>query len=401
MQKLCRNEDLMKNIKKQDFFIILYYFFFFGGQCLVVSYMNVYLEKHLGFTGSQLGLYTGITPLVPAVIIPFAGLLCDRTKRYKAIFLSFLGLALASSALMGLQTLPLMIFLLGAIFETARSACISLADAQTTEYCASSGKNYGFLRMGGSIGWVVFGLLIGFLTAYIPLNKLLFPAYLVLTLITFCFALGFPDIKDSLSRRSRGVKSSKTALFHNKSYLAMLGITLVVCLAGESCLSYSGNHLTNTMNSPESFIGLNTAFCVVPEFFFFPVAARLVKKYGFKKMYLLAALGTTLRFSIYFFAQSPYLFLFGSLLHCLGSGTYTAVNLAFIHKKVEPSMFGTAVTLSGTSATIARAFYGYIFGHIYEAFGSRYIFLSIIPLGFLVIIFLLHTSLFDENPASA
>ncbi|MFW5670461.1 MAG: MFS transporter, partial [Acetivibrio ethanolgignens] len=88
----------MNSRKKYDFSIPLYYFFFFGAQCLIISYMNVYLEKHLGFTGSQLGLYTGITPLVPAAIIPFVGLLCDRTRRYKEIFLAFLGLALASAA---------------------------------------------------------------------------------------------------------------------------------------------------------------------------------------------------------------------------------------------------------------------------------------------------------------
>lgn len=395
----------MNSRKKYDFSIPLYYFFFFGAQCLIISYMNVYLEKQLGFTGSQLGLYTGITPLVPAAIIPFVGLLCDRTRRYKEIFLAFLGLALASAAIMSFQTLLPMVLLLGVILETARSSCISLADAQVTEYCAQTGKNYGLFRMGGSVGWVVFGMLIGFLTARIPLNTLLFPAYCILTLITLFFAVLFPDTKRLQPKKGHPSKASSVknpilVLLHNKPYVAMLIITIVICLAGESCLSYSGNHLVTTMQASETLIGLNTAFCVVPEFFFFPAAAWLLKKYGFKKMYLLAAFGVTIRFSIYFFTGNPYLFLVGSLFHCLGSGTYTAVNLAFIHDKVDSSMFGTAVTLLGTVSTVARALFGYGFGYLYEHFGSRYIFLSVIPLGILEIIFLLSTQLFNEDPTT-
>lgn len=387
----------MNNPKKYTLSIPLYYFFFFGAQCLIISYMNLYLEKHLGFSGSQLGLYTGITPLIPAAIIPFIGLLGDRTLRYKEIFLAFLGLAMASAALMSRQTLLPVILVLGAVFETARSACTSLADTQVTEYCARTNKNYGLFRMGGSVGWVVCGMLIGFLTARIPLDTLLFPAYLLLILITIFFAAQFPDIRRFKTEKSREKKPAFSALLHNKPYIAMLLITVVVCLAGESCLSYSGNHLVTTMQAPEAFIGLNSAFCVVPEFFFFPAIGWFLKKYGFRKMYLFAAIGVTLRFTIYFLATSPALFLTGSLLHCLGSGTFTAVNLAFIHKKVDSSMFGTAVTLFGTVSTLARALFGYAFGYLYEHFGSRYIFLSVIPLGILVIVFLFHTKLFPES----
>lgn len=389
----------MKSERKYQIAIPFYYFFFFGAQCLVVSYMNVYLEKHLGFTGSQLGLYTSITPLVPAVIIPFVGILCDRTQRYKEAFLLFLGLALASAGLMSFQSLLPMVVLTGIVLETARAASTSLADAQTTEYCAAAGQNYGLFRIGGSIGWVACGLIVGFLTARIPLSSLLFPAYIVLMGITIFFAMLFPRTKRTESHTGNEKNAPLGELLKNRPYIAMLLVTVVVCLAGEVSLSYAGNHLVTTMKSPESFIGLNTAFSVVPEFFFFPAATLLLKKYGFKKMYLLAAIGVTLRFSIYFLAGNPYVFLTGSLLHCLGSGCFTAVNLAFIHKTVNPSQFGTAVTLLGTVGTIGRAFFGYMYGFIYENFGSRYIFLSVIPLAVLVLVYVLCTKNFDEKPA--
>lgn len=388
----------MNSKRRYNIAIPLFYFFFFGAQCLVISYMNVYLEKHLVFTGKELGLYTSITPLIPAVIIPLVGILCDRTQRYKEIFLIFLGLTLASAGFMSRQSLLPLVILAGAGLETARAASTSLADAQATSYCADSGKNYGLFRIGGSIGWVACGLLVGALTTRIPLSSLLFPAFMLLMAVTLLAALLFPNIRNA-QKPAAEKNAPISELFKNRPYVAMLLVTIVVCIAGEISLSYAGNHLVTTMKSPESMIGLNTAFAVVPEFFFFPAATVLLKKYGFKKMYILAAVGVTLRFAIYFFAGSPYVFLLGSLLHCLGSGCFTAVDLAFIHKSVKPSQFGTAVTLLGTVATLARAFFGYMYGYIYENFGSRYIFLSVIPLAVLVLIYTLRTRLFDENPA--
>lgn len=399
-------------MKSEHFYkrmIPLYYFFFFGGQALVTSYMNVYLEKHLSFTGSQLGLYTSITPLIPAAIIPLIGILCDRTRRYKQFFLCFIGLVIGSAAVMSFQTALPMVLLLGIIMEISRSATTSLADTQITEYCSQTNGNYGLFRMGGSIGWVVFGMLIGFLTNHLPLNQLLFPTYIGLNIITLLFAFQFPNVtmKERQANTTTTATSTDAAntakhnplsiLLHNKAYVTMLLITIIACMAGESSLAYIGNHLVTTMGGSESLIGLNTAFCVIPEFFFFPAVSWLIKKYGFKKMYTLAALGATLRFCIYFLAGNPYLFLVGSLFHCLGSGCLTAVNLAFTHKVVDSSVFGTAVTVSSTVATISRAIYGYLYGYIYENFGSRYIFMSVIPLCFIVLIFVLRSQIFETE----
>ncbi|MBR5317119.1 MAG: MFS transporter [Lachnospiraceae bacterium] len=400
-------------MKSKNFYyriIPLYYFFFFGGQSLITSYMNVYLEKSLGFSGSQLGLYTSITPLIPAAVIPLIGILCDRTQKYKQFFLCFIGIAMGSVATMTFQTTLPMVLLLGVMIETSHSATVSLADTQITEYCSQTGGNYGLFRMGGSIGWVVFGVLIGYLTNYLPLNKLLFPTYLMVTGIALCFAFLFPNI--TLENRKVHNQSSDNAvntagnstvsnplslLFHNKAYMSMLLVTIVACMAGEASLAYIGNHLVTTMGASESLIGLNTAFCVVPEFLFFPAVNGLIKKFGFKKMYLLAAVGATLRFTIYFLSGNPYVFLLGSLFHCFGSGCLTAINLAHTHKVVDSRVFGTAVTLSSTVATVSRAIYGYFYGYIYESFGSRYIFLSVLPLCIFSVIFVLRSNVFYQK----
>ena len=390
--------------------IPLYYFFFFGGQSLIASYMNVYLEKSLGFSGSQLGLYTSITPLIPAAVIPLIGILCDRTQKYKQFFLCFIGIAMGSVTAMNFQTTLPMVLLLGIMIETSHSAIVSLADTQITEYCSQTAGNYGLFRMGGSIGWVTFGVLIGYLTNYLPLNKLLFPTYLMVTGIALCFALLFPNI--TMESRKVHTQSSKDAaikdknsktsnplslLFRNKAYISMLLVTIAACMPGEASLAYIGNHLVSTMGASESLIGLNTAFCVVPEFFFFPAVNALIKKFGFKKMYLLAAIGATLRFSIYFLAGNPYLFLLGSIFHCFSSGCLTAINLAHTHKVVDSSVFGTAVTFSSTVATVSRAVYGYFYGYIYETFGSRYIFLSVLPLCIFIVVYVLRSNIFYKE----
>ena len=400
----------MKSKNYYNRIIPLYYFFFFGGQSLITSYMNVYLEKSLGFSGSQLGLYTSITPLIPAAVIPLIGILCDRTQKYKQFFLCFIGIAMGSVTTMSFQTTLPMVLLLGIMIETSHSATVSLADTQITEYCSQTAGNYGLFRMGGSIGWVVFGVLIGYLTNFLPLDKLLFPTYLLVTGSALCLAFLFPKVtmesrrvhsqssnNEEMDDKSSKVSNPLSLLFHNKAYMSMLFVTILACSTCEACLAYTGNHLVTTMGGSESLIGLNTAFCVVPEFFFFPAINGLLKKFGFKKMYLLAAVGATLRFAIYFLAGNPYLFLLGSLFHCFGSGCLTAINLAHTHKVVDSRVFGTAVTLSSTVATVSRAIYGYFYGCIYETFGSRYIFLSVLPLCVFIVIYVLRSNVFHKE----
>ncbi len=69
-------------MKRDQLKFMAYYFCFFAGLSCILSYINVYLEKVQGFTGTQLGIYTSLTGLFPAFLIPAVGYLADKTGRH-------------------------------------------------------------------------------------------------------------------------------------------------------------------------------------------------------------------------------------------------------------------------------------------------------------------------------
>ena len=71
-----------------------FYFLIFAGVASYRPYMVLYYQS-LSFTGTQIGLLTGIAPLLPLVTLPLITGLADRTNKHKLIMgLAVLGLVL-------------------------------------------------------------------------------------------------------------------------------------------------------------------------------------------------------------------------------------------------------------------------------------------------------------------
>ncbi len=169
-----------------------YYFCYFGAQACMASYFNVYLEQQLGFGGRELGWFSSLTTLAPAAVC------CrcwgfGRTGPAKAAGCSpgALGAVLLGAGLLRRQT-GLGVLLWGAVWETARSACVSLADKGAVELCGDRGAaGYGSLRF-GSLGFLAGGGSGVFAARQWTLGRVLFPVYLAWWGRALLLSLGFP-----------------------------------------------------------------------------------------------------------------------------------------------------------------------------------------------------------------
>ena len=77
-----------------------------------------------------------------------------------------------------------------------------------------------------------------------------------------------------------------------------------------------------------------------------------------------------LRFGVYAFIPNQYAFLAISIVHCIGVAIATVASLTYIRNSVDPAVLGTAITLLNATLSIGKAIYGYIFGVVYEIWGS-------------------------------
>ncbi|MFQ7171783.1 MAG: hypothetical protein ACLRQF_06560 [Thomasclavelia ramosa] len=110
---------------------------------------------------------------------------------------------------------------------------------------------------------------------------------------------------------------------------------------------------------------------------------------------MIACVSMMLRFRVY--ALFPINMLFGnSIVHCIGVAIATVASLTYIRNSVDPAVLGTAITLLNATLSIGKAIYGYIFGVVYEIWGSFIMFgICLIPF---VIAFLMisRSHCFDE-----
>lgn len=353
----------------------LFYFIYLGAVGAFVPYINVYLEKSQGLTGSQIGLITAISLVLGVCVIPIWGIVGDKTKKYNALLkLSVMAALIVLYFYYKAAVYP-MIVVCAIALEVSRLGTIPMADTLATNYCHRTKGNYGSIRGMGSLGYMLAGMLVGFLADIFGLDGPLFATYAILLILAFSITFGFPNEKGEDNKEEEKVqKGSFKELLTNKNFIFILMLTLLTSTVVDSAMTYGGNHLVSTLNGPESSISWMTFMTVLPEVLFLMIAIRVINRIGFKSFYLLAIASMILRFAVYAFIPNEYAFLAISLVHCLGVGCVTVGNLTYIRNTVNPAVLGTAITLLNATLSIGKAAYGYLFGMLYEHASSFMIF---------------------------
>ncbi|MBR1758473.1 MAG: MFS transporter [Lachnospiraceae bacterium] len=383
--------------KKKGILYFCFYFFYFAGHSVPLTYLNVYLEKYLGLTGSQLGRISGISLLLCVVLIPVWGMIGDRTRAYKSLLVGFLLAVITFTFLLSKQTAFIGALIFCILIEVSRSGINPMADTLAMDYTAHHGGNFGLYRSGGSIGWMIAALTVGLLANSFGLDHIIFNVYILLLTCALVFVFLFPRISALKAESSKKAqKGNLRTLFQNKRYVFLMFVSLTTGMVADGIGSYSGNHIIFTLGGNELQVSLNSLCQTFPEFLYMLIFTSLIlPKLGYKKVYLMSAAALTIRFAIYFIAGSPYIFMLGTLLHLFTITCTTAGNLAFMRQIVPEENYGTAATLMFSANTLGRAFYGYIGGQIYELLGSRYIYLFVMIEVAIVLLVELKSKLLD------
>lgn len=375
-----------------------FYLIYLGAIGAFVPYINTYLEKSAGLSGSQIGLITAISLVLGVCIIPIWGIVGDKTKKYNALLKFSIMASLVVLYFYYKAAVYPAIVICAIALEIARLGAMPMADTMATNYCHKTNGNYGSIRGMGSLGYMLAGVAVGFLADFFGLDGAMFATYAVLLILSFSISFGFPKDKEENDNEDEDKvkKGSFKELLTNKNFLFILFLQLLMATVVDSAMTYGGNHLTVTLNGSASAISWMTLATVLPEVIFLMVAMKLINKTGFKKFYLIAVISMMLRFSVYALIPNSYAFLAISVVHCIGVATSTVASLTYIRNSVNPAVLGTAITLLNATLSIGKAIYGYIFGVVYEIWGSFVMFgICLIPL-IIAFVMISRTKCFDE-----
>lgn len=375
----------------------LFYFIYLGAIGSFMPFINVYLEKSAGLSGSQIGLITALSLILGVCVIPIWGVVGDKTKKYNALLRFSLAGTLVMVALYYKSATYPMIMLCSIGLEMLRLGTMPLADTLATNYCHETSANYGSIRGMGSLGYMLVSMAVGFLADKFGLDGPLFASYAFLLFIALPISFGFPkDEKACELQEDKINKDSFKELVTNKNYIFILTIAILTTVVVDSSMNYAGNHLVSTLHGSKSLISWMTFMMVLPEVLFLMIAIKVINKVGFKKYYILVVISMMVRFAVYSFAVNAYAFLLVSIVHCLGVSIVTVGNLTYIRNSVDSSVLGTAITLFNAAMSIGRAVFGYIFGFVYQ-YGNSYIIFMLSTAAFVVaLLILLRTKRFDN-----
>lgn len=381
-----------KNILKFQVF----YFLLIGAVGCFTPYINVYLEQSIGLNGSQIGLITAISLILGVCVIPLWGIIGDKTRKYNLMLMISLAASIVVLYFYSKQTVYIGVIVFALMLEVARLGSTPMADTITMNYTAKIGGNYGSIRGMGSLGYMLGSMVVGFLADMYGLDGPLFTSYILLLGIALFICFTFPKADPKEEEKEKPQKGNFKELLTNKNFIFILVLIMITQIVVDSSGAYAGNHLISTLKGDNSLISWLTFVQVLPEFLFLMVASQIIKRLGYKKFFTIATALMAIRLFVYAFIPNSYVFVLISIVHCLGVACSTVASLAYIREVVNPAVFGTAITLLNAAMSIAKAIYGYIFGSIYQYFGSYKIFLISAIIVVIALVIIVTTKRFDN-----
>lgn len=264
----------------------LFYFFYFAGNASMLPFMVLFYQ-HLGLSGAQIGILTGIGPLLSLFGTPFWTGLADVSRRHRLL----MNLAMVSLILL----IPLFTFahtfyqvLLLVIYVSIASAPVgALADSATLALLGDDKTQYGRIRLGGTLGWAVMAPVAGIMVQRFGL-EFAFWAFACLAFLSFVSSQGFvypQGVSPSIDLRG-GLRT----LLSSRRWVLFMAMALISGMGIMSLNVYLYSYLKE-INIEGGWMGvasmLQTVF-EIPVFFF---GSWLLKRF---KPYTLLIMGVTI-----------------------------------------------------------------------------------------------------------
>jgi len=368
----------------KNFWPFSFYFWHFAGVAFIAPFLVLFYQS-LGFGGAQIGLLTGLSPLLMLVCGPWWVGVADATHRHRQV----LTLTLLAAGLVEL-VFPFLrafwpVLLANGLFCLFYAPVISLADSAAMRLLAKSRQMYGRLRLGGTLGFAlaapVAGLLVQsyglraafwgcaglFFLAVVTSQKFQAPAELVSAQASAQSQISVTEGGRALMANPRwlvfmvGTFAGGMALAATNNYLfpylkglgaveGVMGFALTLSIVFEVPLLFFGHHLLRWLDPNRLFL------------------AALAVTGG--RMLLLAAAGTVSQ---------------ALLIQLLTGLTFPAMWLAGVacaDEDAPPGLSATSQGLFGAVYGIGSAVGGFLGGVLLSAAGARemYLILGLIVL---------------------
>ncbi len=360
-----------------------FYFLYFAAMASLLPFLVIFYQS-LGFNGTEIGLLTGIPPLITLFGAPLGTRLADSTHRHGLIMGSGLLVAVAVTILLPGVRSFILVFELIILFNIFMSPVASLSDSATITMLGAQRAMYGRIRMGGTLGWGIFALIAGALVENFGL-QIAFRLFSVIMFINFLVSLKFHfGEKSGQTSDAGGMRS----LLRRRRWIVFLSRAFLGGVGAFSVASYLYPYLAE-LGAGETTMGMAAMIATITELPVFFFGDRLVRRFSSHGLFMIALVLIGIRSLVYAVASEPFTVL---IIQAVGGTLFPAMWLSGVSYADENAPAGLKSTAQGLFGAMAFGFgsavSGFVGGLLLESIGGRGMFLAfgIIILGGLALI---------------
>jgi len=360
-----RLENAMKKIWPFSF-----YFLYYAAMASFLPFIVLFYQQ-LGFSGVQIGLLTGVPPLITLFAGPFWTSVADKSRRHNLI----LGVGIVSAALIILfiSTLTnfMTIFIFVVLFNISFAPVASLGDSATMAMLGDQRAMYGRVRLGGTIGWGIFAQVAGILLYRYGLIAL-FYVFTGVMLINFFVSR---NLSFGASEEHESIGSNVWTFLTNRRWIIFLLSAFLGGLGSISAASYLSPYLSE-LGANGNQIGFAFTIATVtelPVFFFGDILVKHFKPYG---LFLISLVLIGLRSVLFGIVNTVF---WALVIQGIGGMFFPAMwsgGVAYAYEHAPHGLKSTAQGVFGAASFgIGSAVGGLLCGVLLEQLGGRGMFM--------------------------
>lgn len=297
------------------------YVFAFAGQAVFNTYINLYMSS-IGFSASQIGVIVSISTVILFVAQIVLGVISDKIQVKNRVVQGLYFVCTIVALCFYASKQYWVVFGLFAAFNAFFVPIMPLNDNITLQLLEKSKWDYGIVRMGGTIGYAVTVLVVGFILRD-EYGQIFWMIGLCMLL---CLLLSTRAEKVKLPKEEKKKVSYKEIL-KNHNLIGLLVFNLVFSLGVNLFNNYYPLYFV-TIGGDSSYVGLMMFASAVAEIPCLLIIHKIVRRMGTAHMLVIAGVVTSVRWFLVFACHEPILIVAVNLLHGFG---YTAFNYSIVN----------------------------------------------------------------------
>ncbi len=307
-----------------------YYFFHFAFIGAFSPYFGLYLQS-LSFSAWDIGLLMSQMQLMRLFGPYLWSALADRLgRRLPIVRLAGVISLLGFSVFFAAQSLAAFLVAM-AIMAFFWSAALPLVETVTFDHLRQDPGRYSRIRLWGSIGFIAAVLGTGALLDFLPIRGVLWVIVVLLAGI-LCCALLVPEAPSRASARAADIAQSIGGILRQSHVRALFGACFAMSAAHGALYVFYSIYLSDHGYS-KALVGGLWSLGVLAEIVVFYYMARLMARFGIRRLLLASYLAAVLRFLLIGWGvESLALIVFAQLLHGLTFGTWHAAAIAAVNR---------------------------------------------------------------------